>query len=221
MEDNSELRAYTENLMSSAQKLVVMLDGDPKGKAVLRQYMKFLFSERPRSYADLAEFLEWYGKNFLYEDIERVLQGRRYKRIMELGSGTGWLINSLSHYAEERMALDKRTALINRKEGVMFLGQDLELKPEFLKDSYLPGTALIIANQFLHCVDNRDVIVRINRADWLVIEVISIEWRKQLRLFGATPLSPAEVSDLFGHNEYKLLEHRRSGMVELTYWRPL
>lgn len=224
MSDSEALvtRSMIEDFAEDAQALSVLLDEEPERRRVLVNYAKYLLGDPPRSYAALADYLEMYGSEYLFPDITQLFQGRRWDYIYELGPGTGWLINALGPWGLERYAVDKRESIYRKKEGVKFRVQDLEQFPEFIGDPPPGGPeVLVIANQFLHCVDNWQEIIRNNRAEWLVIEVRNQAWMHQMAAFGATPIEPRELIEEFHRANYVLVEKRISPILQLTFWRPL
>lgn len=218
-----DTRFHVESLARSAQALAVIAEQDPELREVMLGYVKFLLGEKPRAYPALASYLELYGEKYLLPEIDRVLQGKLWSQIIELGPGTGWLIKQLGRvlqYGGHRIAIDKRETLFVPHNAVHFLAMDLEEHSSFLGQEDPEGT-LIVANQFLHCVDNWREIIKGNRADWLVVEVSSLIWKEQLRKFGASPLMIIDIIQEFEKAGYKLVSQKPTSLLHVSLWRPV
>lgn len=211
-------------LIRHLQAMAVDLPEDYELRRLLVGYTKYLLGPKPRSYQALAEFLEFYGREYVLPQIESLLQGTRWKQIVELGPGTGWLIASLGAYVDwggSRYAFDRRTSLFQPHAGVKFIEKNLESNGEFMVlTNHGPDDTLVVANQFLHCVDNWQWIIYWNRASWLVAEVNSGAWMRQMRAFGASPLTPKQITDAFKSNGYVERGRRQTQTINVTLWSP-
>lgn len=233
------VRTHVEQFMDSAQALSVSLKHDPLSRARLRDYARYLFGSYDtdlmdaQPYAYLANFLEWYGERYIFPKIidmvvETELPRRLvFDKIVELGPGTGWLIKALApQFSHAKCyAVDKRIFLYREGEGVKFIDRNLENADEIAdlrKDLALTRSSLIIANQFLHCVENPiRVIDEFAEQTWLVVEVdsdpILPHWASQMKLFGATPMSDKDLVRAFDQSgKYGLRRTWRSPMPGLV-----
>ncbi len=213
--------------LGSAQGLAVLLEKDYITREKIRRYAAFLLADKDdREYADLAEFLEWFGKRYLWpvimEDVMKFIPDRIH-RACEFGPGTGWLIKLLQEFRFfDAYAIDKRASLFDA-EGVRFMQKDLEHRPGEL---FLPEPTLIIANQFLHCVDNPQEIVHAFRNQWwLVIEPTTDDdefpyWHSQMALFGATPRTPDEIEMMFKSEGFEIA-YDDTPSLWISLWKPL
>lgn len=217
--------------MSSLQGLAVILKDRPGDRDQLLGYGQFLLGEKPRNYYQLADFLEWYGTRYLLPDIRNILLKHEFtiEQVIELGPGTGWLINSLSSIFPKttlRMGIDKRTALYQKAPGVKLRNFDLEKDPTVLYSFSVEFKSLIIANHFLHCVDNPDKIIYSGSGSpWLVIEPLEENdtfpyWTEQMKLFGSTPLKEHELAKMFINCDLRRLDDRVVAGNRITLWRP-
>lgn len=211
-----------DSFITAAQALAVGLKDDDNARRILLNYSAYLLSDKEdREYSDLATFLEWYGRTYLLEHILsafEIVPPHNRTSVAEFGPGTGWLIGDLSAiYPGEFYAIDKRHELFEHQSNVKFMAKDLEQSPGML---YLPHGSTIIANQFLHCVDNVEELLATFRTQWwVVVEPISRAWRDQMRLFGATPLSGEELDRLFRAAGFTMM-YDRFPSLWITVWRP-
>ena len=225
--DQSLLQIAVEEFSRGAQRLATLLEEDDvKTRTLLWEYAKYLLGEKPRNYGALARYLQFYGEMFLLEEIEDILHGKTFSRLIELGPGTGWLGQRLrSHltWGGRSLAIDKRDTLFQMRAGVEFFLRDLETDPNFtdlLSIGSYHSDVLVVANQFLHCVENWEEIIRVNPATWLVVEVDSFAWKNQMRRFGADPLTRSEIFSGFVMAGYELEARKRLDLVSAYLWRP-
>lgn len=201
-------RDYSEQLIGTAQSLAIHLSDDPLARARLARYVKYLLADaEERNYADLTRFLEWYGTKYTLPKIVELLTAselrRVYSTVVEFGPGTGWLIGALANYFPNAYAIEKRPELWERRRNVILMPGDLESRIELTEfRSGFPDDTLVVANQFLHCVDNAEEIVTMyRRFGWIVIEVdedlIFPDWGRQMAQFGATPIKDDDLERLF------------------------
>ena len=75
---------------------------DQEGKDALISYSKYLLSPiDDRKYADLYEFLTWFGKSYIYPEIlnwvKDLKDSYRIGRVYDMGCGTGWLGSAIKN----------------------------------------------------------------------------------------------------------------------------
>lgn len=232
--DKHIIQEEVEYIMSGAQALAVLLDEEryEAAREYITDYVRYLLSSpkrEGRKYQYLANFLDWYGRHFLLAPIKEILAeltANQRVTAVELGPGTGWLINSLGDLFPSRYAVDRRPKLFRPSPETTFLEIDLE------KDDlpYFSRGSIFIANQFLHCIDNpKDFVGNAQRLPWLVVEPVEggagMEtpfpyWHEQMRAFGATPLTMSEISDLFVARHHLHASRYISGQW-ISLWLPV
>lgn len=226
------VRSEIELLMSSTQALAVLLDKEMFAKAQIRGYVDFLLTSKDqRVYSYLANFLEWYGVEYVLPEVLDLLKqfGPFPPTAVELGAGSGWLIGGLGEQYrqpalfKDRYAIDKRPELYKPQVGVKFMKVDLE---DTRMPLFIPSDCLIIANHFLHCVDNwEEVIGFYAKSTWLVIEPRKYAeefpyWYTQMELFGAKPIDEIELLEGFNENGLGLVVEAGIPGQAITLWRP-
>lgn len=206
-------RDYIERFMDSAQALAISMKDEPLSRARLRGYAQFLLSSaHDFYYPELAKFLEWYGERYLLPKITDLIvesemtKTHVFHQIVEFGPGTGWLIGHLAETFPhaDHYAIDKRPELYLQRSNVTHLTWNLEDadQVQILKKNFPFKNALIVANQFLHCIDHPERIVdEFSDQTWLVVEVdndpILPHWALQMKQFGASPIGDRDLSKMF------------------------
>lgn len=162
------------------------------------------------SYLDLVEFLQWWGTTYYLKTIVAEVKRTRWtvKRVWELGSGTGWLgLGLASALNVPFFTADKRP------EFHPTIVLSLEDRDEVvrLKEALGEGD-LIVLSHCLHCLDNPKSLVSSLKDYPLVILEPNIEfpdlgvsWRRQLKAFGAKPLSPKRLFSLIHPRPFRLV----------------
>lgn len=234
MEDNPfmnwEKDRAVEGAMSTAQALAVLCKDDRRARISIKNYVRFLLSEKEdRDYRDLAQFLQWYGETYVLGDVFDFITQKtidvRYPTAIEFGPGTGWLIGGVAHLFKNAYAVDKRAGLHYPYPNVTFVQRDLEKEPGFLGLETQSIQSVIIANHFLHCVDDPvEVIKKSPAGAWLVIEPTFSDtvfpfWGRQMADFGATPHRWGELIKYFAEAGYtfvgaKMLRGQQIGLFE-------
>lgn len=217
--------------MGSTQALAVLLHKDVVSRHKIRQYVEFLLGDKPRPYPYLTDFLEWYGLRYLLPVIRNIILANDLEldTAIELGPGTGWLVNSIEDLGfETRIGIDKRVALYSSRRDVRFINWDLET-PYGMKmfEELADSRSLIIANHFLHCIDFPSQLVYAARDSmWLVIEPTGVlvdgpfpYWGDQMLLFGAKPLNEEELKEVFESSHFRLVDWRDIPGQKITLWR--
>lgn len=218
----------TELVMAGAQTLAVALKDDLIGRQAVRAYVNFLLEDpQHRQYDRLTQFLDWHGKRQILPAVKTIVEkylDPKPRDVIEFGPGTGWLIKGIRDSFSEAYAVDKRN-LMGFYTGVKFYNVDLEKNPTGLK---FPPGALIIANQFLHCVDNwAELIFQYNDHPWLVIEIDTDNsvrkfpyWELQLEQFGSKPILNGTLVETFTqHGLARVVMTDAPGLL-ITLWRP-
>lgn len=206
-------RDHVEKLMDAAQALAVSMRHEPRSRARLRNYVRYLLEDDGlREYEDLAAFLEWYGEKYVFPKVmdmldESGVKSDTFDKIVEFGPGTGWLIRKLAQLfpKAECSAVDKRRFLYTGNIAVGFYETDLEKQDSITalaEKLALTDRSLIVANQFLHCADYPiRIIDQFEHQKWLVIEVdndpILPHWGAQMHGFGAKPIGDRDLSRMF------------------------
>lgn len=208
--------------------VAVYMQHDQESRAILKNYVRYLLGEpRERSYFDLSDFLEWYGRKYLIQPVHHLLSGYLpldIKTFVEFGPGSGWLIGSFNQQEFDCYAYDKRSILWKHPDGVIFATKDLEQLPTGLK---LPKTTLIIANQFIHCIDWPEQLIReFNKHYWLVIEPMQgippfSNWHEQMRIFGATPQDRETTAEIFMKGGMEIVREEFIRGQWFSLWQPM
>lgn len=231
MPDEDAIDAETRLLMSSAQALAVKLKDDKTARNRLKGYVSFLLDDSPdRQYYRLADFLDWYGTKYLLTRIQDFIKSivvnslfPKFSTYVELGPGTGWLIGGLASFVPnaEFYAVDRRPEIYYPRPNVKFYNTDLENEV-----MVLPKGSLIIANQFLHCIDNWGELIEKQKDHWWVViepEADSDEfpyWYDQMELFGAKPITQEELALAFETHGFDMISDRQFPGQKLNLWRP-
>jgi len=154
-------------------------------------------------YSALVRFSMYYGRRFLTEPVREAIAkaGWRPSRIIELGSGLGWLGRSVG--AEFNLIpclfIDKRpwafTDIIADLETEQGLGKIL---------SVMEDGDLIVAADLLHCLDDpKGIMSNFSKWPMAVLEYAPTNedyadsYSIQIKRYGATPIRPEDFVDMF------------------------
>jgi len=147
-------------------------------------------------YLSLLKFTDWYGSTFLAEAVRTAIVdfGVSFDRIVDIGSGLGWLGRTISSYFGmiPIVTIDKRR----------WTGVDYTLDIEEVEDlekliSLLEKDDLVVMGQVVHCVRQPEVILQ-QFSHWpLLIVEYNAEHEKygqsyidQCIKYGAEPFIP-------------------------------
>lgn len=155
-------------------------------------------------YSALVQYSQYYGLSYLLDPVFDELKRGNYqpKRIVEFGAGLGWLGRGLSAKFGmlPTLFVDKRPWPLINLVADLETGEGRDIVLDALQED-----DLIIACDFLHCLDNpREVMADFSTWPAVILEYYSanVEFTKsysfQIHRYGACPLtSIAEFKDIF------------------------
>lgn len=181
-----------DNLYHNLQELCVTDDIQQK-EAVLG-ITTHLAGYPDGDYSGLLKFLTYYGEKYLLPHAIKVLETNRMKfsRVVDFGSGLGWLGRGIAHYAG-----DLPTLFVDKREWVLTdVVADLESKRgrDRVLEEMKEGD-LIVMCELLHCLDNPEKVLRpFTKWPMLVIEYhpwsagFMQSYNKQIAKFDCVPI---------------------------------
>jgi len=205
-------------LLSDLREMSFSTEVDQKGKDALINYSKYLLSSIDnRKYADLYEFLTWFGKSYIYPEIRNWVKDLKDScgigQVYDMGCGTGWLGSAIKDDIANLpvIGIDKRDIIqfgnldshwiydIESNDG--FMAFRTRVKASFHKPVY-------IGSHFLHCIDNWIEIIQTFKGPWIIVEPTlqtGLEpYGKQLALSGSVPLLEKIIEKAFLDNGYQI-----------------
>ena len=230
-----------KELLSNIRSVSLDSDIDAEGKNALIKYSRYLLSdEEDKEYDDLYEFLTWFGKKYIFPEVNSWVQDLRYhgnlNRIYDMGCGTGWLGTSLKNANQAGKSL--KVTGVDRRKPSSYNGSklglddwwnwDLEVDGEFkafLRDQRIQTISsssknLFIGSHFLHCVDNWKEIIKSCQSPWIIIEPTCLTgeepYSQQLKHFGAEPLSEIVIEQAFLNSGF--LMSKKEQIEDQTLW---
>jgi len=154
-------------------------------------------------YTGLTRYSKLYGERFLVGKVAQEIKdaGWDFSRIVDLGSGLGWLGSGIS----ARFGLIPVVRVDKRSWPGISLLADLETEEgigELLRT--LGSQDVIVMADFLHCIDQpEDLITKIKSWNKVILEYFpgNADYRssysRQILRYGALPLNSIQLSGLF------------------------
>ena len=161
-----------------------------------REYFEKLYAESP----DPWEFATSEYERRKYEQTLEVLQGRRFKRALEVGASIGVFTEMLVPYCDELLAVDTSERAVELARERLF-GQNVRIEQRTLPED-MPGGpfGLIVASEVLYYLPQETVLLALRSFEEELASggaLLAVHWRKETRTY---PLQGDEVHHLLVEN---------------------
>lgn len=168
-----------------------------------------------RDYLRLIQYSRYYGEKFLLQPTYEAILEKDWKptRFADLGAGLGWLSRGLASKfrVKDVLTVDKRPWMAIDILADLELGSGLLKVGEQLKDG-----DVIVASDFLHCIDNPEGILKaFPEYPMAILEYMptnklwATNYREQIKRYGGDPIEPAALTGMLAGT------HRKTDVKDL------
>ena len=155
-----------------------------------------------KDYLRLIQYSRYYGeKHLLQPTYEAILEkGWNPQRFVDLGAGLGWLSRGLASRfrIKDVLTVDKRPWMAIDVLADLELGSGLKKVGDQLKDG-----DVIVASDFLHCIEDPENILRAYPAYPMAIleympanKLWATNYREQIKRYGGNPIEPEALTGM-------------------------
>lgn len=164
-----------------------------------REYFEKLYAES----SDPWEFATSEYERRKYEQTLAVLQGRRFKRALEVGASIGVFTEMLAPYCDELLAVDASERAVTLARERLSGREKVRVEQRTLPEE-MPGGSfdLIVASEVLYYLPQETVLLALRRFEEELAPggtLLAVHWRKETRTY---PLQGDEVHQLLIKNTH-------------------
>lgn len=164
-----------------------------------REYFEKLYAES----SDPWEFATSEYERRKYEQTLAVLQGRRFKRALEVGASIGVFTEMLAPYCDELLAVDASERAVTLARERLSGREKVRVEQRTLPEE-MPGGSfdLIVASEVLYYLPQETVLLALRRFEEELAPggtLLAVHWRKETRTY---PLQGDEVHQLLIENTH-------------------
>lgn len=164
-----------------------------------REYFEKLYAES----SDPWEFATSEYERRKYEQTLAVLQGRRFKRALEVGASIGVFTEMLAPYCDELLAVDASERAVTLARERLSGREKVRVEQRTLPEE-MPGRSfdLIVASEVLYYLPQETVLLALRRFEEELAPggtLLAVHWRKETRTY---PLQGDEVHQLLIKNTH-------------------
>ncbi|MGB3633674.1 MAG: SAM-dependent methyltransferase [Rubrobacteraceae bacterium] len=162
-----------------------------------REYFDKLYAESP----DPWEFTTSEYERRKYEQTLEVLQGRRFRRALEVGASIGVFTKMLAPYCDELLAVDTSERAVELARRRLSGWDNVRLEQRTLPEEMPEGPFdLILASEVLYYLPQNTMLKTLDVFEDALAPngmLLAVHWRKETRTY---PLQGDEVHELLASN---------------------